>query len=331
MALKRIAVTLGDPSGIGPEIALKASDDPRIRNSLSLVLFGDKRALDAHAKLCGLRADYRLLRSMADIASLDQGLALMDVPSLDESFRIGEVSAASGAATIAALDAAVDAAKAGVVDAVVGSPIHETAIKQAGIAFDGHPSYLARRTGTPVDEVGLMLCWERTRVAHVTLHLSVRDALTAITQDRVEKVIRTTAQALGRLGIARPRIGVSGVNPHAGESGLFGREEIEIIAPAIGKLRDDGMDLIGPIGADTLLPRKDCDAFVVMLHDQGHVAARVAAPNMAAAMSIGTPVVFSSVGHGTAMDIAGKGVANPEALVQALLHVSNTFPTGDGE
>jgi len=331
MANKTIAVTLGDPSGIGPEIALKAYDDSRIRNCLNLILFGDRRALDAHARRCGLRADYSLLRSTADIAGFEHGLALVDVPSLDASFQIGEISATSGRATIAALDAAIDAAMAGYVDAVVGSPIHEIAIRQAGIAFDGHPSYLARRTGTPVDEVGLMLCWGRTRVSHVTLHLSVRDALAAITQDRVQKVIQVTAQVLQRLGIARPRIGVSGVNPHAGESGLFGREEIEIIAPAITKLRDEGMDLIGPFGADTLLPRKDCDAFVVMLHDQGHVAGRVAAPNMVAAMSIGTPIVFSSVGHGTAMDIAGMGKANPEALIQALLHVSNNFPTGERE
>ncbi len=331
MSLKRIAVTLGDPSGIGPEIALKASKDPRISKHLSLVLFGDKRALDEHAKLCGLTHDYRVRHSASEIQDGEQGLVLVDVPRLDESFRIGEVSALSGAATIAALDAAVDAAMEGFVDAVVGSPIHEVAIKNAGIAFDGHPSYLARRTSTPVDQVALMLCWGRTRVAHMTLHMSVRDALDAITQDRVENVIKTTAQALRRLGVSEPRIGVSGVNPHAGESGLFGREEIEIITPALNKLRAAGFDLLGPIGADTLLPRKDCDAFVVMMHDQGHVAARVAAPNMVAAMTIGTPILFSSVGHGTAMDIAGKGVADPEALVQALLHVSNSFPVGENE
>ncbi|MDX3908171.1 MAG: 4-hydroxythreonine-4-phosphate dehydrogenase PdxA [Pigmentiphaga sp.] len=331
MKQRRIAVTLGDPSGIGPEIALKAYGDPRIHKHMSLVLFGDKRALDEHARLCGLTQDYHTLGSASEVQDWKGGLAFIHVPCLDGSFRIGEVCALSGAAAIAALDAAVDAAQAGFVDAVVGSPIHEVAIKKAGIAFDGHPSYLARRTGTPVDDVSLMLCWGRTRVAHVTLHMSVREALDAITSARVENVIRMTSQVLRRLGLAQPRIGVSGVNPHAGESGLFGREEIEIIGPTLNKLRAEGFDLLGPMGADTLLPRNDCDAFVVMLHDQGHVAARVAAPNMAAAMSIGTPVMFSSVGHGTAMDIAGRGVANPEALIQALLHASNSFSEGENE
>ena len=328
---KTVAVTLGDPAGIGPEIALKACDDERIRHSMRIVLFGDPRALEEHARRCGLTTQYRTLAHLSEIDSEDDRPALVPVRSLDETFRIGEVTASSGAATIATLDAAIDAAREGWVDAVVGAPIHEVAIKQAGIAFDGHPSYLARRTGTPVDEVVLMLCWEKKRVAHVTVHLSLRNALAMITEERVKKVIRTTALALRNLGIKTPRIGVSGLNPHAGESGLFGREEIEIIAPALDELRGDDLELIGPIGADTLLPRIDCDAFVVMLHDQGHVAARMAAPNMTAALALGTPVMFSSVGHGTAMDVAGKGVANPEAMILALLHVTNTYPAGEAQ
>ncbi|OVZ55279.1 hypothetical protein CDO44_23935 [Pigmentiphaga sp. NML080357] len=326
-----MAVTLGDPAGIGPEIALKACEDERIRHSMRIVLFGDPRALEEHARRCSLATQYRTLTRLSEIDAGDDRPAFVPVHSLDETFRIGEVTALSGAATIAALNAAVDAARDGWVDAVVGAPIHEMAIKQAGIAFDGHPSYLARRTGTPVDEVVLMLCWRKKRVAHVTVHLSLRDALATVTAERVKKVIRTTAQALRDLGIQTPRIGVSGLNPHAGESGLFGREEIEIITPALNELRSDDLELIGPIGADTLLPRTDCDAFVVMLHDQGHVAARMAAPNMAAALALGTPVMFSSVGHGTAMDIAGKGVASPEAMIQALLHVTNTHPVGEAQ
>lgn len=329
MIPKKVAVTLGDPSGIGPEIVLKACQDPRVRDTLRITMFGDPRALEEQARRCGLSSSYRVLNDLSEIDGKPGLPSFVPVHSLDDTYRIGEVSAKSGAAAIAALDAAVDAARAGWVDAVVGAPIHEVAIKEAGITFDGHPSYLARRTGTPVDEVVLMLCWGRTRVAHVTVHLSLRNALDMVTGDRVQKVIRTTAQALRRLGIPRPRIGVSGLNPHAGESGLFGREEIDIITPALAELRGDGLELIGPIGADTLLLRTDCDAFVVMLHDQGHVAARVAAPNMAAALTIGTPILFSSVGHGTAMDVAGKGVASPEALIQAMLQVTHAQPLGE--
>ncbi|MDP3174316.1 MAG: 4-hydroxythreonine-4-phosphate dehydrogenase PdxA, partial [Phenylobacterium sp.] len=183
--------------------------------------------------------------------------------------------------------------------------------------------WLARRTGTPEEDVFLMLCWGSKRIAHATLHQSVRSALEVLTQDRIHRVLGAVETALRRMGIASPRIGVSGVNPHAGESGLFGAEETEIIEPAVRAARARGLNVVGPIGADTLLPRDDCDAFVVMLHDQGHILAKSAAPHGAAALSIGTSINFSSVGHGTAMDIAGKGQADPEALVQAVLQVTN--------
>jgi len=327
-ARRVVAVTLGDPAGVGPEIALKAAADPRVRERCRIVLFGDRRALDMHAQLCGMSIDCRTLSSASEIAGCSDELAIVHVDSLGEGLELGRVAARYGAATVAALDAAVQAAMDGHVDAVVGAPIHEVAIKEAGIAFDGHPSYLARRTNTPIDEVVLMLCWDSMRIAHVTVHLSTRDAIEMITRERVEKVIRATARALRQLGYVRPRIGVSGVNPHAGESGLFGTDEIERIAPAIEACRGEDIELIGPISADTLLPRSDCDAFVVMLHDQGHVPAKLMAKHGAAALSIGTPVLFSSVGHGTAMDIAGQNKASPEAMVQALMQVTHMHSRG---
>jgi 4-hydroxythreonine-4-phosphate dehydrogenase len=326
---KTVAVTLGDPAGVGPEIAMKTALDPRVRERARIVLFGDRRALDLHAERCGIRFPYRVHATAGHLPASDDETPLVHVDSLGDGLRLGEVAAHHGAAAVAALDAAVAAALAGDVDAVIGAPIHELAIKQAGIAFDGHPSYLARRTGTPLDEVFLMLCWGRQRVVHATLHLSVREALDMLTQPHVVKVIRAADKALRKLGIAQPRIGVSGVNPHAGEAGMFGREEIETIGPAVDEARRAGIDVIGPIGADTLLPRTDCDAFVVMLHDQGHVPAKLAATHTVAALSVGTPVVFSSVGHGTAMDIAGRNQANPEAMVQAVWQVTNTHNTPD--
>lgn len=329
MPLKTVGITLGDPAGVGPEIAMKAWADPRVRQRCRVVLFGDRRAIDTHAKRCGIEFPYRVLTSASQIPSAPNEAAIVHIDSLGDGLRLGQVSAVHGAAAVAALDMAVQAALDGHIDAIVGGPIHELAIKQAGIEFDGHPSYLARRTGTAVDEVVLMLCWGSMRIAHVTLHLSTRSALDMITRERVANVVRTTGHALRRLGIARPRIGVSGVNPHAGESGLFGREEIEVIAPAIEDVRGADLDVIGPIGADTLLSRTDCDAFVVMLHDQGHVPAKLMATHGAAALSIGTSVIFSSVGHGTALDIAGQGKANSEAMVQAILQVTNTFQQGD--
>lgn len=322
---KVVGLTTGDPGGVGPEIVLKAAVDPRVRATCDVRVFGDVTALQAHLASSGLPLKLRVhaqgdeVRGEAPEGTVD----VVHVPSLSQPPRIGEVAAEHGAAAIAALDAAAGAALDGKLDAVVAGPIHELAIRQAGIFFDGHPSWVARRTGTPVGDVTLMLCWSHIRIAHVTLHQSVLDAVAAITQERVGQVIDATARALHKLGIARPRIGVSGLNPHAGEAGLFGREEVEIIEPAVHQAVARGLDVIGPIGADTLLPRRDCDAFVVMLHDQGHILAKSAAPHGAAALSIGTPLVFSSVGHGTAMDIAGTGKASPEAIVQALLQVCN--------
>lgn len=318
-----VAIALGDPAGVGPEIAMKTALDQRVRESCRTVLFGDRRAIDAHIAACGLRFPYRVYDSVAEVQWSSSGVPLIHVESLPEGVRLGQVEGAHGAAAIAALNAAVAAALAGEVSAVVGGPIHEVAIRQAGIHFDGHPSFLARRTGTPVDEVFLMLCYGSKRIVHATLHVSVREALAMLTRERVAKAIHTCDRALRKLGCDAPRIGVSGVNPHAGEAGLFGTDEIEVIAPAIADARAAGIDVIGPVGADTLLAQDDCDAFIVMLHDQGHVAAKLAAPHTVAALSIGTPVIFSSVGHGTAMDIAGKNMAHPEAMIQAVFQVAN--------
>ena len=213
-------------------------------------------------------------------------------------------------------------ARSSEVAAVVAAPQNETSIALAGIPFDGHPSFVARETGTPEDNVFMMLCFGNTKISHATLHQSVRQAIDAITSERVERVIDETARTLRRMGIAGPRIAVSGLNPHAGEGGLFGREEIEIIRPAIDAAVADGLNVAGPFGADTMFHMPGFDAFVVMLHDQGHIAAKLLAEHAAAALTIGTPILFSSVAHGSAHDIAGKGVADPTAMIEAVLRMA---------
>jgi 4-hydroxy-L-threonine phosphate dehydrogenase PdxA len=240
---------------------------------------------------------------------------------------LGSTSAIAGRANVAFIETAVRMAMAGEVDAVVAAPMNETSIAMAGIAFDGHPSFVARTTGTPEDDVFMMLAFGDVKISHATLHQSVRAAIASITRERVTGVIRVTHETLQTLGIARPRICVSGLNPHAGEGGLFGREEIEIIGPAIEELKRDGLDVSGPFGADTMLHRKDVDAFVVMLHDQGHVAAKLLAPNATSALAIGTPILFSSVAHGSAHGIAGQGIADPTAMVDAVLRMANVKKT----
>ena len=216
----------------------------------------------------------------------------------------------------------IDAALAGDADAVAAAPHSQTSIARAGIAFDGYPSFVARATGTDENEVFLMLCFGATKIVHATLHRSVRDAVAMITREKVLAAIRATAAVLGRLGLATPRIAVGGLNPHAGEGGLFGREEIEIIRPAIDEAAAQGMRVAGPFGADAMLRMPGIDAFIVMLHDQGHVAAKLMAPNATAALTIGAPILFSSVAHGCAHDIAGKGLASPAAMIEALMRLA---------
>ena len=187
---------------------------------------------------------------------------------------------------------------------------------------------MRRETGTPVNDVYLMICFDDVRIAHATLHVSVREAVALITPERVERVIRVVDTALKRLGIAAPKIFVGGLNPHAGEDGMFGSEENDIIIPAIARAAQDGIAASGPFGADTMFRKKDCDAYIVMLHDQGHIAAKLQAFNRTAGLSIGSPILFSSVAHGSAHDIAGKGVADPGAVIEAVTRLARVKAQG---
>ncbi|MBX9776869.1 MAG: 4-hydroxythreonine-4-phosphate dehydrogenase PdxA [Xanthobacteraceae bacterium] len=316
-----IAIATGDPAGIGPEISLKAALDPAVRAACRPVLVSDAAILRRHAEACGLNVELCPVARVEDAGAAGDKIPVLDCPQ-GEAIPIGATSAAAGRASIAFCGAAVKAALAGKVAAVVAAPQNETSIAMAGIPFDGHPSFVARETGTPADDVFMMLCFGDTKIAHATLHQSVRQALDAITRERVSKVIGETARTLQRMGIAAPRIAVSGLNPHAGEGGLFGREEIDIIKPAIDAAVAQGLSIAGPFGADTMFHMQGYDAFVVMLHDQGHIAAKVMAEHAAAALAIGTPILFSSVAHGSAHDIAGKGVADPNAMIEAVLRMA---------
>ena len=304
-SLPRVALATGDPAGIGPEISLKAARDREVRALCDPVLVGSREVLAMHAAPLGLTLE---------------DLYIRDVPQ--PLPQLGKVAPQHGRAALEAAGIAIEGALAGKYDAVVGAPHTEAAIHAAGIKFDGYPSFVARLCGLPAEEGILMLCFaheaREVRIPHVTLHTSVKEALAQITGPRIIRTLRATETALKALGIARPRIAVSGVNPHAGEAGAFGREELDVVAPALEQARRAGMAIDGPYGADTLIQRKGYDAYLVMLHDQGHVAAKLLAPNRAAALTIGTPVLFSSVGHGSALDIAGKGKADPSAMIEAI-------------
>ena len=307
LAKPRIAIAIGDPAGIGPEIAIKASLSRRVRNICDPVLVGD----------------YEVLARYAHTLRKPTPEDIVDVGAINVNFLTpGESDAACGRAIIEYASKAVDLAEAGDVHAVVACPQTQSSIKAAGVEFDGYPSWLARRTGTNPDDVFMMLVSDRFRIAHATLHLGIRNALDIIDTARILRVLNATNGVLQRIGIERPRVAVSGINPHASEDGLFGSEEAEIILPAIEKARAAGINANGPFGADTMYLDKNFDAYVVMYHDQGHIPAKLVGFDGTAAFAIGTPLLFSSVAHGSALDIAGRGKANANALIWAIAQIS---------
>jgi 4-hydroxythreonine-4-phosphate dehydrogenase len=316
--LPRVAIATGDPAGIGPEISLKAALDPQVRAMCRPLVVGDPGVLERHAMAAGITAPLRVLAAAQQADWSDGAIQVLAAPLPEPAdIAFGIVDAASGRAALASCRRAIGAALDGEAEGVVAAPHNQTSIAAAGIAFDGYPGFLARETGMGQNDVFLMLCFGSVRIVHATLHVSVVDAIAMITPAHVGRVIRATDAALKRLGIARPKLFVSGLNPHAGEGGLFGREEIDAIAPAIAAVRA-GIDVEGPFGCDTMFQKVGADAFIVMLHDQGHIPAKLTAFNQSAALAIGSPIVFSSVAHGSAFDIAGKGVASPAALIAAL-------------
>jgi 4-hydroxythreonine-4-phosphate dehydrogenase len=323
-ALPRIAIATGDPAGIGPEVSLKAALDAGVRQVCRPLLVGDPAAIELHAEACGLTAKLNVVREIAETSWVDSAVNVLPAATTGDNVGLtfGVIDPAYGRASLAAARRAIEAALAQEVDAVVAAPQTEKSIALAGIAFDGYPTFVARETGIDARDVYLMLCFDDYRVVNMTLHCSVRDALAMVTRERVGHVIRATADGLRRMGIAAPRIYVGGLNPHAGEDGLFGSEEIEIIAPAIADARQSGIDVAGPFGADTMFHKRDCDAHIVMLHDQGHIPAKLLGFERTAALPIGSPILFASVAHGSAHDIAGKGVANPGAMISAIVRMA---------
>lgn len=302
-ARKRIAIALGDANGIGPEIAVKAA--LALRNEpVDVLLVGDAYVLQAQLDRMGEGAD---------------AVTIVDVPALPrDAFVPGQVRAEAGAATVAYVRAAVGLAQRGEVDAVVGCPHSETSIHQAGITFSGYPGLIAELTGTAPDQVFLLLVCPDLKIGHVTLHEPLTTALARLTPELVVDAAVAVAEAMGALGVPNPRMGVFGINPHAGEDGLFGTEDETITKPAVARLRERGLRVDGPIGADLLLSQRKHDVYLAMYHDQGHIPVKLLSPLQSSALSVGGGIFFSSVGHGCAFDIAGRGVADATATIRTV-------------
>jgi 4-hydroxythreonine-4-phosphate dehydrogenase len=326
--LPTVAISVGDPAGIGPELALKAAKSKEVRNICTPLIVGDPKILKEQARLSGIPWDVKIYDKITDVDSTSNSVSIIARNQFsDEPYAIGSINAANGRSALDSASTAISAALTGNVDAVVACPHTQTSIAKANISFDGYPSFVAKETESSPDDVFLMLCVDHMRIAHCTLHVSLKKALSLLTYIRVKTVIRAVHRTLVKTGIPNPKILVSGINPHAGENGLFGNEEADIIEPAIESSKSEGINVNGPIGADLMFHKKNFDAFIVMTHDQGHIPAKLLAQHRTAALCIGSPILFSSVAHGSALDIAGKGRGDPAAVIEAIKYVARPIAT----
>jgi 4-phospho-D-threonate 3-dehydrogenase / 4-phospho-D-erythronate 3-dehydrogenase len=315
-----IAVTMGDPAGVGPEVVVKALHADEARAGCRAFVVGDVSRLALAAERCGIDADVRAIEGPSGTTSTPSAVEVVQVGELPADLPFGEVSAASGDAAYGYIARAVELALAGEAWAICTAPINKASLNAAGHRFPGHTELLAHLTGT--DEVSMLLSSPGLDVIHVTTHIGLLDAIERIDAGLVYRTIARGHRMLAAAGLAAPRIAVCGINPHAGEDGLFGRgEEAEKIAPAVVRARDEGIDVHGPLPADTLFfraRRGDFDLVVAMYHDQGHGPVKVLGLESGVNITVGLPFVRTSVDHGTAFDIAGTGVADERSMVAAI-------------
>ena len=282
--LPRIAITVGDPSGIGPEIAVKATSDPRVREVAEIVVYGP---------------------------STNDAL---------KAFKTGEVTAESGRVAYETILQAVEDVQAERLDALVTGPINKAAFAAAGLPWKGHTDLLAHLTNAP--RVAMMFHSQSLRVVLATVHVPLAEVPQCLTADLLETTIRLAAAELPRFGFPSPRLALAGLNPHAGEGGLLGKEEVERFLPVVAACRSDNIDIIGPLPADTVFVnavRGQFDAVVACYHDQGLIPAKLVAFGQTVNVTLGLPIIRTSVDHGTAFDIAGQGVADSSSMIEAVL------------
>ena len=317
-----LGVTMGDPSGAGPEILTKAWQRPEMRAIARWLAIGDAGCLVQAMRITGVNGEVRALARAADARFEDGVLDVLDLHNVDLSqLQFGKVQAMSGKAAYEAVVRAVELAMAGDIDAIVTLALNKEAMNLAGYHYDGHTEILAELTGTR--SVTMMLVAGDFRVTHVSTHCSLREAIERAKKERVLDVIRLTHAALQQMGIAAPRLAVAGLNPHAGEGGLFGDEEEREIQPAIDAARVDGIDVYPhPLPPDTVFYRmssgRQFDAVVAMYHDQGHIPTKVLAFAEGVNVTLGLPIIRTSVDHGTVFGKAGKDTADETSIKRAV-------------
>jgi 4-hydroxythreonine-4-phosphate dehydrogenase len=320
-AFAPLAITMGDPAGIGPEIIVKSFADPASHFWQSALVYADLSVMQgAVAQFCAKAAlTVCAIEHADDFAPAPAQLTVLPCSQLVEPIEYAKINASYGSAATQAIEQAVKATMQGKHRAIVTAPIHKEAIALAGIPFPGHTEMLSSWTNTL--DVRMMLANNELRTVLVTIHLSLTQAITQITQANVAQTIVITHQALQAIGVAQPRIAVAGLNPHAGESGLFGREELDAIIPAIHQVQAQGINALGPFPGDTIFAKargfKHFDVVIAMYHDQGLIPVKYLGIEQGVNITLGLPFIRTSVDHGTAFDIAGQGIADHRSLLSA--------------
>ncbi len=326
-----LAITMGDPGGIGPEVCAKALAAAEVHEICRPLVVGDAAVVEDAARFCGLGVGVHAVHGPAQGRYKRGTIDVLDLRNMPrDRLRYGQVTPEQGKASFEYVVTAIELARRTAVDATVTGPINKSAVNAAGFHYAGHTEIFADKTGAA--DYAMMLVHGAFRVVHVSTHVSLREACDAVRKERVLKVIELAHDAVRRLAGGRARLGVAGLNPHSGEGGLFGTEDAEEIAPAVRAARERGIDVEGPLPADTLFPKLrggQYDGVVAMYHDQGHIPTKllgfrydektgtwssVAGVNV----TLGLPIVRTSVDHGTAFDRAGQGTANAQSMVDAI-------------
>ncbi|WP_378941216.1 4-hydroxythreonine-4-phosphate dehydrogenase PdxA [Mesorhizobium sp. ANAO-SY3R2] len=309
---KPVGITMGDPCGIGPEIVARIFSDGLPEPA---VVIGDAKVMERAIRSLDLPLHVQPIASVADAALDGKSIPVLNVSDLPDDLPVGQVDGRAGRASYDYVVRAIDEALEGRIRAIVTAPINKEAMKKGGLNYPGHTEILAERSGT--DKFAMMLANEELRVVLVTIHVSLRQAIELVTQESVLRTIQLAHKAGKAYGIASPRIAVAGLNPHAGENGMFGREDLDVIAPAIGRAREQGINASGPWPGDTIFMRArkgEFDIVVAQYHDQGLIPVKYLGIDNGVNVTIGLPFIRTSVDHGTAFDIAGQGKADHASL-----------------
>ena len=315
----RIGITMGDPAGIGPEVVLKAVAEPEVLRACSPVIVGDAQLLAHTARTLDLRCGYDIVRRGEQIPDGDRGPVIYHLDNVNASIEPGVESGVAGRAAAEYIEAAVELCGSGDVDAISTAPINKRALFLGGYSFPGHTEFLAHLTGAT--ECAMAFVASNLRVVLISTHVPLAEAIRLVEKERIVRVVRLTDRELKRWGIAAPRIAVAALNPHGAEGGLFGVEEAAEIVPAVEACRAEGVDAAGPYSADTVFlraSRGEFDAVVSCYHDQAMIPVKCLSFGEAVNVTMGLPFIRTSVDHGTAFDIAGRGVAEHSSMVAAI-------------